>query len=662
MIGKRDVVRLFFFFWCDEEGGATQKLDIPVFTLGIILGCLSGQVRTRSVPYILCDNAKYFPCKCTTRAWKNPNYAAITCEDVPMDEVLKVITKTKANGTEEIHIVNSKGKLLEHITKDTFDGLTNAGNIKWLTLKNNGIKTIEEGALSQFTNIVYIYLNGNDLSELKANALTPQKLIIIDLDNNKFSQVPMEVVRKTSSGGMLNLRYNNIVNVSPAVIAETIKSGSNVNVYENNLRCDCAFKEIAKYTLVNPLWQQTFIDYKKAFDSVEHQAVVNALNAQNISPAYIRMLDQIFRLGTSNIKLHTNRNKIRLEKEETPNIILFRLLSAFKILTFGIIFGCILRQGKATSPSEGRLCIDKQYSPCKCGSRFLSATIEALKCEGIAIDAIPEILRKIKSRTDNKIYLSIANDEVTTLPRNFLGNTSVTELGLLFPHLKTVDENAFTGQDSSLVSLRFTECGSLSSFPSKSVSKLNKLLYLEFSNSKKTFENLTNDTFAGLTNAENIRQILLKNDSIKTIGEGALSQFTNSVYIYLDNNDLTELKTNALPSRKLDLIHLDHNKFSEVPIELVGKLARDGTLNLRYNNISNVSSEVIAETIRSGAHVNVYVNRYGNKVHGKCQWPESLKGKQVYDLKVSDFPNYLAAFVIIDSGDSKRDAAEYDVP
>ncbi|KAG1669363.1 putative uncharacterized transposon-derived protein F52C9.6 [Nymphon striatum] len=51
-----------------------------------------------------------------------------------------------------------------------------------------------------------------------------------------------------------------------------------------------------------------------AFDSVEHQAVLNALNAQNISPAYIRMLDQIFRLGTSNIKLHTNTNKIRLEK------------------------------------------------------------------------------------------------------------------------------------------------------------------------------------------------------------------------------------------------------------------------------------------------------------------------------------------------------------
>ncbi|KAG1664107.1 putative uncharacterized transposon-derived protein F52C9.6 [Nymphon striatum] len=54
--------------------------------------------------------------------------------------------------------------------------------------------------------------------------------------------------------------------------------------------------------------------YKKAFDSVEHQAVLNGLNAQNIPPAYIRMLDQIFRLGTSNIKFHTNTNVIRLEK------------------------------------------------------------------------------------------------------------------------------------------------------------------------------------------------------------------------------------------------------------------------------------------------------------------------------------------------------------
>ncbi|KAG1661332.1 Cubilin [Nymphon striatum] len=68
------------------------------------------------------------------------------------------------------------------------------------------------------------------------------------------------------------------------------------------------------YSLIKSLLSLAFIDYKKAFDSVEHQAVLNALNAQNISPAYIRMLDQIFRLGTSNIKLHNNTNKIRLEK------------------------------------------------------------------------------------------------------------------------------------------------------------------------------------------------------------------------------------------------------------------------------------------------------------------------------------------------------------
>ncbi|KAG1700939.1 putative uncharacterized transposon-derived protein F52C9.6 [Nymphon striatum] len=71
---------------------------------------------------------------------------------------------------------------------------------------------------------------------------------------------------------------------------------------------------IEKYHEYNLPLCLAFIDYKKAFDSVEHQAVLNALNAQNISPAYIRMLDQIFRLGTSNIKLHTNTNKIRLEK------------------------------------------------------------------------------------------------------------------------------------------------------------------------------------------------------------------------------------------------------------------------------------------------------------------------------------------------------------
>ncbi|KAG1653559.1 Prolow-density lipoprotein receptor-related protein 1 [Nymphon striatum] len=70
----------------------------------------------------------------------------------------------------------------------------------------------------------------------------------------------------------------------------------------------------------------------------EHQAVLNALNAQNISPAYIRMLDQIFRLGTSNIKLHNNTNKIRLEKgvgqgdSISPKIFMACLENVFRCL------------------------------------------------------------------------------------------------------------------------------------------------------------------------------------------------------------------------------------------------------------------------------------------------------------------------------------------
>ncbi|KAG1656067.1 Multidrug resistance-associated protein 4 [Nymphon striatum] len=71
---------------------------------------------------------------------------------------------------------------------------------------------------------------------------------------------------------------------------------------------------IEKYHEYNLPLCLAFIDYKKAFDSEEHLAVLNALNAQNILPAYIRMLDQTFGLGTFNIKLHTNTNKIRLEK------------------------------------------------------------------------------------------------------------------------------------------------------------------------------------------------------------------------------------------------------------------------------------------------------------------------------------------------------------
>ncbi|KAK6031302.1 hypothetical protein OSTOST_02545 [Ostertagia ostertagi] len=57
-----------------------------------------------------------------------------------------------------------------------------------------------------------------------------------------------------------------------------------------------------------------FVDYKKAFDSVEVNAVLNALTQAGVLPAYIHLLEQCFTNTSTNIQLFDRKMKIPIEK------------------------------------------------------------------------------------------------------------------------------------------------------------------------------------------------------------------------------------------------------------------------------------------------------------------------------------------------------------
>ena len=54
-----------------------------------------------------------------------------------------------------------------------------------------------------------------------------------------------------------------------------------------------------------------FVDYEKAFDSIEHTAVFNASREQGINENYIETIKNIYDNGTAMIRLHENCNKIK---------------------------------------------------------------------------------------------------------------------------------------------------------------------------------------------------------------------------------------------------------------------------------------------------------------------------------------------------------------
>ena len=57
-----------------------------------------------------------------------------------------------------------------------------------------------------------------------------------------------------------------------------------------------------------------FVDYEKAFDSIEFTPLFTALANQGVDPAYITILRDLYSGATSTLKLHKDSNQISLER------------------------------------------------------------------------------------------------------------------------------------------------------------------------------------------------------------------------------------------------------------------------------------------------------------------------------------------------------------
>ena len=57
-----------------------------------------------------------------------------------------------------------------------------------------------------------------------------------------------------------------------------------------------------------------FVDYEKAFDSIEHNAVFNSMREQGVEEDYIEIIRNIYENGTSIIRLHKDTDEIKIAK------------------------------------------------------------------------------------------------------------------------------------------------------------------------------------------------------------------------------------------------------------------------------------------------------------------------------------------------------------
>ena len=57
-----------------------------------------------------------------------------------------------------------------------------------------------------------------------------------------------------------------------------------------------------------------FVDYEKAFDSVQTQAILTSLQEQGIEDAYIEILKEIYTDSSVTVHLHKESEKIRIKR------------------------------------------------------------------------------------------------------------------------------------------------------------------------------------------------------------------------------------------------------------------------------------------------------------------------------------------------------------
>ena len=58
-----------------------------------------------------------------------------------------------------------------------------------------------------------------------------------------------------------------------------------------------------------------FVDYEKAFDSIEFNPLFDTLEKQGVEEAYITLLQDLYNGATSTLKLHKDSDKINLQRE-----------------------------------------------------------------------------------------------------------------------------------------------------------------------------------------------------------------------------------------------------------------------------------------------------------------------------------------------------------
>lgn len=134
--------------------------------------------------------------------------------------------------------------------------------------------------------------------------------------------------KKGDKGNMSNYRPISLMSNIYKIFSKIILSRITVTLDENQPKEQAGFRSkfstidhihvvrqvLQKYKEYNKVYYLGFVDFNKAFDSLEHDSIWRALECQGVEPKYIRTLENIYAKSTAQVKLERTGEEFPIER------------------------------------------------------------------------------------------------------------------------------------------------------------------------------------------------------------------------------------------------------------------------------------------------------------------------------------------------------------
>ncbi|CAK8686184.1 unnamed protein product [Clavelina lepadiformis] len=116
-------------------------------------------------------------------------------------------------------------------------------NLKRLTLRNMSLTAVPP-SISRMSNLVFVDLSDNQISEVRNNSFSPCKsLIRVILENNFITSIEENAFNGATSLRTIQLSENRLTSLPGGILSNVSVERLDVELWENEFFCDCSLKD-----------------------------------------------------------------------------------------------------------------------------------------------------------------------------------------------------------------------------------------------------------------------------------------------------------------------------------------------------------------------------------------------------------------------------------